>query len=85
MKQAGFNVIIEGHTDNSPVNSKRYKSNLELSALRALSVLKIFQQCGYPEKQMAARGYGPYRPIAPNNTPQGRAKNRRVEFVVNAS
>ncbi|WP_297456932.1 flagellar motor protein MotB [Persephonella sp.] len=85
LKQAGFTVIIEGHTDNIPIRSGKYKSNLELSALRALSILKLFRQCGYPEKDMAARGYGPYRPIAPNNTPQGRAKNRRVEFVINAS
>ncbi|NPA13551.1 MAG: flagellar motor protein MotB [Aquificae bacterium] len=85
MKEARFTVVIEGHTDNTPVSGGKYKSNLELSAVRALTVLKIFLQCGYPEKYLAARGYGPYRPIAPNNTPQGRAKNRRIEFVIDAS
>ncbi|WP_456392737.1 OmpA/MotB family protein [Persephonella sp.] len=58
---------------------------MELSAARALTVLKMFLQCGYPEKYLAARGYGPYRPIAPNDTPEGRAKNRRIEFVIDAS
>ncbi|NPA16139.1 OmpA/MotB family protein [Persephonella sp.] len=85
MKQADFTVIIEGHTDNTPVRGGKYKSNLELSAARALTVLKMFLQCGYPEKYLAARGYGPYRPIAPNDTPEGRAKNRRIEFVIDAS
>ncbi|MBK3333150.1 flagellar motor protein MotB [Persephonella atlantica] len=85
MKEARFTVIIEGHTDNTPIRSGRFRSNLELSAERALSVLKMFLQCGYPENLLAARGYGPYRPIAPNDTPENRAKNRRVEFVIDAS
>ncbi|HHG74521.1 MAG TPA: flagellar motor protein MotB [Persephonella sp.] len=85
LKQAGFTVVIEGHTDNTPIRTKRYSSNLELSAYRALNILKMFLQCGYPEKYLSARGYGPYRPIAPNDTPKNRAKNRRVEFVIDAS
>jgi len=85
MKSAGFTVVIEGHTDNTPIRTGRYSSNLELSAFRALNILKMFLQCGYPENYLAARGYGPYRPIAPNDTPENRAKNRRVEFVIDAS
>ena len=85
MKPAGFTVVIEGHTDNTPIKTKKYSSNLELSAFRALNILKMFLQCGYPESLLAARGYGPYRPVAPNDTPKNRAKNRRVEFVIDAS
>ncbi|WP_457626691.1 OmpA/MotB family protein [Persephonella sp.] len=85
LKEVGFSVVIEGHTDNTPVRGGKFKSNLELSAERALSILKMFLQCGYPENLLAARGYGPYRPIAPNDSPRNRAKNRRVEFVIDAS
>lgn len=85
MKEAGFTVIIEGHTDSTPIRRGKYKSNLELSAARAITVLKMFLQCEYPPKYLAARGYGPYRPIAPNDTPENRAKNRRIEFLIDAS
>jgi len=78
LKVAEFPLIIEGHTDNTG----SYKFNLELSLARALSVMKIFQKCGYPEEIMSVRGYGPFRPIASNKTVKGRAKNRRVEFVI---
>ncbi len=73
-------LTIEGHTDNLPLRNG--KTNLELSAERAVNVLRIFVKCGYPEKLLSARGYGEYRPIAPNDTPEGRAKNRRIEFVI---
>ena len=82
LKITEFPLTIEGHTDNTPVKGGRFKNNVELSLARALSVLKIFLKCGYPKDLMHVRGYGPYRPIAPNNTPQGRAKNRRVAFVI---
>ncbi len=75
-------IIIEGHTDNIPIKNGIFKNNLELSAARALTVLKFFVKCGYDPKLLAARGYGPYRPIAPNTTPEGRAKNRRIEFLI---
>jgi len=83
LKEAQFPLIIEGHTDNSPVGKNSgFRNNVELSLARAITVLRIFKKCGYPEELMVARGYGPYRPIAPNDTPEGRAKNRRVEFVI---
>jgi len=74
-------LTIEGHTDNIPIRGG--KTNLELSAERAVSVLRLFIECGYKEKLISARGYGEYRPIASNNTPEGRTKNRRIEFVIN--
>ncbi|HIE58611.1 MAG TPA: flagellar motor protein MotB [Hydrogenothermaceae bacterium] len=78
LKIAEFPLVIEGHTDSTG----SYEFNLELSLARALSVMKIFQKCGYPKKLMFVRGYGPFRPIASNKTAKGRAKNRRVEFVI---
>lgn len=83
LKDTGLEIIIEGHTDNIPLRGGPYKDNVELSLYRALTILKIFEKCGYPKNLLSIRGYGPYRPIAPNNTPEGRAKNRRVEFVIN--
>ncbi len=74
-------LTIEGHTDNLPIRGG--KTNLELSAERAVNVLRLFIECGYKEKLISARGYGEYRPIAPNDTPEGRTKNRRIEFVIN--
>ena len=81
LKDTGFPLTIEGHTDNTPVKGK-FKNNLELSAARALYILKLFKQCGYDESLLSAKGYGEYRPLVPNTTPQNREKNRRVEFVI---
>lgn len=78
LKVAEFPLVIEGHTDSTG----SYKFNLELSLARALSIMKIFQKCGYPKNLMFVRGYGPFRPIASNKTAKGREKNRRVEFVI---
>ncbi|WP_457641116.1 OmpA/MotB family protein [Persephonella sp.] len=82
LRETEFPITIEGHTDNTPM---RGKTNLELSAERALSILKLFESCRYPDKLLSARGYGEYRPLVPNTTPQNRAKNRRVEFVIDTS
>ncbi len=81
LKEAEYPLTIEGHTDNTPVNGK-FKNNLELSMARAMYILKKFIQCGYDPKLLSARGYGPYRPLVPNNSPKNREKNRRVEFVI---
>ncbi len=81
LKEASYPVVIEGHTDDTPVRGK-FKNNLELSLERAMYILKKFIECGYDPKLLAARGYGPYRPLVPNTSPQNREKNRRVEFVI---
>ncbi len=80
LKPLELPLTIEGHTDNLPIRGG--KTNLELSAERATNVLRLFLKCGYKENLISARGYGEYRPIAPNDTPEGRAKNRRIEFVI---
>ncbi len=74
----GLPIIIEGHTDNTG----SYKLNLDLSLKRALYIMKMFISCGYSPDLLSVRGYGPSRPVADNSTPTGRAKNRRVEFVI---
>ncbi|WP_456455864.1 OmpA/MotB family protein [Thermovibrio sp.] len=82
LKELDLPITIEGYTDNIPIKSSRFPSNWELSAARAVSVLRLFLQCGYDPKKLSAAGFGPYHPIAPNNTPEGRAKNRRIEIAI---
>ncbi len=74
-------IQIKGFTDNtSPPPTSPYSDNWSLSAARALSVLKVLIKNGVNPKQLSAAAYGEYHPVASNNTPQGRAKNRRVEI-----
>ena len=77
-----LNIGIEGHTDNQPIKRSGWKSNWELSTARALSVLHFLSQQGVDEPRLAATGYGEYRPVALNDTKDGRQKNRRVEIVI---
>ena len=76
-------IIIEGHTDNIPIFGGKYRSNWELSADRAISVVKymIGEEKVAPER-FAVAGYGEFRPIAPNDTEENRGKNRRIEIVL---
>ncbi len=76
-------VRVEGHTDNVPINSQRYRNNWELSSARSLSVVQLLStQTGIKPENMSAVGYGEYRPIAPNTTPEDRSKNRRIQIFV---
>jgi chemotaxis protein MotB len=80
-------VRIEGYTDNSPVtitkSKEAYKSNWELSSARALSVLHYMtDDADVTPQRLSSVAYGEYRPIDDNNTPQGRAYNRRVDIVI---
>ena len=76
-------VRIEGHTDNRPINTKLFDSNWELSTSRAVNVLRRIAETSVlgPEK-FSAVGYGEFHPIADNDTSAGRAKNRRVDFII---
>ena len=76
-------IRVEGHTDNIPISSATYPSNWHLSVARALSTayFLINEQKLDPEK-VTVVGYAEYKPIADNLTPQGRAKNRRVDIVI---
>jgi chemotaxis protein MotB len=75
-------IRVEGHTDNVPINSPRFPSNWELSAARALSVVKFLYKNGEDPAKLSAVGYGEFRPISPNNTVKSRQKNRRIEVFI---
>ena len=75
-------VRIEGHADNIPINTERYPSNWELSTARAVSVLRyLVEDLKIPAERLSAVGFGEYQPIAPNDTLENRAQNRRVEII----
>ena len=74
--------LIAGHTDDVPIRGGRYKSNWELSAARAITVVKYMIDKGFPEERLAAAGYGPTDPIATNETDEGKAQNRRIEIIL---
>jgi len=79
---ADLNVGVEGHTDNQPIKRSGWKSNWELSTARALSVLHYLSDKSVSEPRLAAIGYGEYKPVASNDTKEGRQSNRRVEIVI---
>ncbi len=82
MKKFPQKVSIEGHTDNLTIKSGQYSSNWELSTARAFSALKFLQVSkGVDVKRINIAGFADTHPIASNHTSEGRAKNRRVEFV----
>ena len=76
-------IQIEGHTDDVPLApGSKFASNWELSAARAFAVLRYFEISGLPQQRLAATGYGEFRPVKPNDTPEGRAANRRIEINI---
>lgn len=76
------NIGVEGYTDNQPIKHSKWKSNWELSAYRALSVLEYLEGKGVNPERLSASGYGEYKPVASNDTAEGRQMNRRVEIVI---
>lgn len=81
-KALDLNIGVEGHTDNDPIKHSGWKSNWELSTARATSVLHHLIEKGLRPEKLAAVGYGEYRPVAPNDSAEGRRSNRRVEVVI---
>jgi len=73
-------IRVEGHTDNVPIKRGRYHSNWELSMARAYAVLRVLEEQGVAPQRLSGIGYGEYRPVAPNDTPENKAKNRRIEI-----
>jgi chemotaxis protein MotB len=73
---------VAGHTDNVPIQASRYASNWELSTARALAVVNLLVSQGVAPHQLSAAGFGEFDPIASNETPDGRAKNRRIEITL---
>ena len=78
-----FEIRVEGHTDNIPISTARFPSNWELSYARALALTNRFIEHGVNASRFQVIGYGEFRPMADNTTPQGRGLNRRVEIIVN--
>jgi chemotaxis protein MotB len=76
-------ISIEGHTDNVPICSQQFEDNWDLSAKRATNMLREVLDTNLVDaEKISATGYGEYHPIASNDTPEGRAQNRRVDFVL---
>ena len=79
----GNQLRIEGHADNVPINTARFPSNMELSTARSQAVFsRMVANHGMSPALMSVAGYGEWRPVASNDTPEGRARNRRVDIIV---
>ena len=81
-KHSGRQIDVVGHTDSDPIKKSPWKDNWELSAQRALSVVRYLTERGIPKDNIRAVGRGESQPVASNATASGKAKNRRVEIVV---
>ncbi len=80
-----FPITIEGHTDNVPISTPQFPSNWELSAMRATTVLRLFNDGGVGAERLTAIGYGETRPVETNTTVEGRARNRRVSILIDSN
>ena len=76
---------VEGHTDNVPISTAQFPSNWELSAARALSVVKLLVDRGVSPELVSGAGYGEFQPVGTNQTSEGRRLNRRIEIVMLAN
>lgn len=81
----GKQIVIEGFTDNEPILeplASRFPNNWYLSAARAISVVSYLEEQGLDANQLSAVAFGKYHPVAPNDSPAGRAQNRRINIVI---
>jgi len=90
LKDTDDMIRVEGHTDNVPIGAQlkeKYFSNWELSGARAASVVRFFQQseAKIDALRLEPVGFGEYRPVAPNDSPENKQRNRRVEIVLTAA
>jgi chemotaxis protein MotB len=76
------NFQVAGHTDNVPIDSKKFPSNWELSTARAVTDVKFLQEAGVDAVHLSAAGYAEYMPAQPNDTEAGRSANRRIEITL---
>lgn len=79
---AAFPITVEGHTDNVPISTFRFPSNWELSAVRASTVARLFIDNGVSPDRLTAAGYADQRPVADNDSEEGRGRNRRVTVLI---
>jgi chemotaxis protein MotB len=83
LKQTNYQIVVTGHTDNKPIGAglvKQYPTNWELAGARAASVVRLFAQTGLPASRLVAISLADTHPVSPNDTTEGRAKNRRIEI-----
>jgi chemotaxis protein MotB len=86
LSQHGLDLRVEGHSDNQPIHTAEFRSNWELSTSRAMAVMTLLvDDAGFDPARLSVAGYGQYRPVADNATPEGRRMNRRVDLVVVAT
>jgi len=81
-KNPDIDILIEGHTDNVPIKTAAYKDNWDLSAARATAIVRLLEAKEIDSKKLTAAGRGEYQPRATNDTPEGRALNRRTEIIL---
>jgi chemotaxis protein MotB len=78
-----LDVRVEGHTDDRPIHTARFRSNWDLSTSRATAVLGVLaEEGGVPAVQLSAVGYAEFRPLVANDTKEGQQQNRRVDIVI---
>ncbi|MCX7841910.1 MAG: OmpA family protein [Clostridia bacterium] len=83
LKSVNNEIIVQGHTDNIPVNTYLFPTNWELSTKRATNVvLFLVNNCGLKPTKLTATGNGEFKPIAPNDSDQNRQKNRRIDILI---
>jgi len=83
LKSHSESLRIEGHTDNVPIHNAHFASNWELSTARASDLVKeLIDHYRFEPQRLSAAGYAEYHPVAPNNTEEGRGRNRRVDIVI---
>jgi len=83
LQKQPYRIRIEGHTDNTPIHNTQFPSNWELSTARASELVRLLVvQYGFAPERLAAAGYAQYHPVDGNDTPEGRAQNRRVDVVI---
>jgi chemotaxis protein MotB len=80
--QKGYRVAVAGHTDDVPINTARFPSNWELSAIRAVNVARFMISNGVDPQRVSIEGYSAYRPLYANTTSDNRHANRRVEITL---
>ena len=83
LKHRPENIRVEGHTDNIPIHNSNFASNWELSTARATAMIRILMtRFGLPAGHLSAAGYAEFHPVASNDSPTGRAQNRRLDVVI---
>ncbi len=84
LKKKPNKIVIEGHTDDTPISTSVYPSNWELSSARASSVVRLFIDSGVEPSRLTVVGYADQKPVESNHLEEGRARNRRVSVIVDS-